>query len=74
MKDINNHPYYNRPSLQSSFQIAVISFLCLVGILIGMGILEYNKRGSNEVNDFDDIYIKELNDSIGDTLVNGEVC
>lgn len=45
-----------------------------MGMLIGMGILEYNKRGSNEVNDFDDIYIKELNDSIGDTIVNGEVC
>lgn len=74
MKDLNNHPYYNRPSLQTSFQIASISFLCLVGILLGLAILEYNKKGSNKVNDFDDIYIKELNDSIGDTIIDGEVC
>lgn len=74
MKDLNNHPYYNRPSLQTAFQLAVISFLCLVGILLGLAILEYNKKGSNEVNDFDDIYIKELNDSIGETIIEGEVC
>ena len=40
MKDNNNHPYYNRPSLTTSYQIAAISIICLVIMVLGLIVSE----------------------------------
>ena len=48
MKD---HPYYNRPSLQSSYQIAVISFIALIILVLGIIV-------SENIVDFDNTYYK----------------
>jgi len=63
MKD---HPYYNRPSLQTSYQIAVISFIALVILLLGIIV-------SENIVDFDNTYDKiELDPSL-DTINKREI-
>jgi len=63
MKD---HPYYNRPSLQTSYQIAVISFIALVILLLGIIV-------SENIVDFDNTYNKiELDPSL-DTINKREI-
>ena len=65
MKDTNNHPYYNRPSLQTSYQIAAISLICLVIVLLGLMVSEV-------VNDFDNTSIHSNNDPIAETIYKRE--
>ena len=63
MKD---HPYYNRPSLQSSYQIAVISFIALIILVLGIIV-------SESIVDFDNTYNKiELDPSL-DTINKTEI-
>ena len=59
MKNNNNHPYYNRPSIQTSFQIAAIAIICLVILLMGLMVSEV-------VNDFDNNSIYEKKETIGE--------
>ena len=59
MKDNNNHPYYNRPSLTTSFQIAVISIICLVIMVLGLIVSEV-------VNDFTNNSIHEKKETRGE--------
>ena len=59
MKNNNNHPYYNRPSLTTSFQIAAISILCLVIMVLGLIVSEV-------VNDFTNNSIYEKKETIGE--------
>jgi len=56
MKDNNNHPYYDRPSLRTSYQIAAIAFICLVLLVLGLMVSEV-------VNDFDNTSIKKIDDN-----------
>ena len=59
MKDNNNHPYYNRPSLTTSYQIAAISLICLVILLLGFMVSEV-------VNDFTNNSIHEKKETRGE--------
>ena len=59
MKDNNNHPYYNRPSLQTSANIAVISLICLVIMVLGLMVSEV-------VKDFTNNSIHEKKETIGE--------
>lgn len=59
MKDNNNHPYYNRPSLQTSANIAVISLICLVIMVLGLIVSEV-------VSDFDNTSINKKEETIGE--------
>jgi len=59
MKDNNNHPYYNRPSIQTSYQIAAISLICLVILLLGLMVSEV-------VNDFTNNSIHDKKETIGE--------
>ena len=52
----NNHPYYDRPSKQTSFQIAVISIICLVLLILGLMVSEV-------VSDFDNTSINKNEDN-----------
>ena len=59
MKNNNNHPYYNRPSLHTSFQIAAIAIICLVIMVLGLIVSEV-------VNDFTNNSIHEKKETIGE--------
>jgi hypothetical protein len=59
MKNNNLHPYYNRPSLQTSYQIAAISIICLVILLMGLMVSEV-------VNDFTNNSNNEKQETIGE--------
>jgi len=59
MKDNNNHPYYNRPSIQTSYQIAAISLVLLILLLLGLMVSEV-------VNDFTNNSINEKEETIGE--------
>ena len=59
MKNNNNHPYYNRPSLTTSFQIAAISLICLVIMVLGLLVSEV-------VNDFTNNFIHDKKETIGE--------
>ena len=59
MKNNNNHPYYNRPSLHTSFQIAAISLICLVITVLGLLVSEV-------VNDFTNNSINEKKETRGE--------
>ena len=59
MKNNNNHPYYNRPSLTTSFQIAAIAIICLVIMVLGLLVSEV-------VNDFTNNSIHEKKETIGE--------
>ena len=61
MKDNNNHPYYNRPSLESSYKLAVISGICLVLLILYLIVSEV-------VYDFDDTLIDEVRDTPAETI------
>ena len=64
------HPYYDRPSKQTSFNIAVICVVCIIVMLIGISILEIVKKVSDDRNDFDNTSIKINKDIPIDTLYN----
>ena len=52
MKDNNNHPYYNRPSIQTSYQIAAISLVLLILLLLGLMVSEVvNDSTNNSINE-----------------------
>ena len=65
--------YYNRPSINSSFQIAVISIVILIMLIIGMGVLELVEKVSAKENDFGDTYIQYKDDNIGGTFIEREI-
>lgn len=58
MKENNNHPYYDRPSIRTSYQIAVVSIMILILLILGMGILELVEKVSAKENDFDNTSIQ----------------
>ena len=60
------HPYYDRPSKQTSFNIAVICIICAILMMIGIGILETIKKVSDDRNDFDNTSIKKKVDRKGE--------
>ena len=63
MKD---HPYYNRPSLESSYKIAVIFLIALIILVLGIIV-------SESIVDFDNTYNKmELDPSL-DTINKTEI-
>ena len=62
---MKQHPYYNRPSLHTSYQIAAISLICLVILLLGLMVSEV-------VNDFDNTYNKINKDLPIETLIDRE--
>ena len=64
------HPYYDRPSKQTSFNIAVICVVCIIVMLIGISILEIVEKVSKDRNDFDNTYNKINKDLPIDTLYN----
>lgn len=61
MKENNNHPYYDRPSIRTSYQIAVVSIMILILLVLGIGILEIVEKVSAKENDFDNtsIHLKD---------------
>ena len=61
--------YYNRPSIQSSYKIAVISFFVLIVMLIGIGVLEIIEKVSAKETDFDNTSIKIRKDLPIETLL-----
>ena len=77
---MKQHPYYNRPSLQTSFQIAAIALICLVIMLLGLMVANVFdvsfKRSeisvSEVVNDFDNTSIHKKEDPIADTFIKRE--
>ena len=56
MKDNNSHPYYNRPSLQTSYQIALLAIIGLVLTVLGLMVSEV-------VSDFDNTSIHKTEDN-----------
>ena len=64
--------YYNRPSLHTSANIAVISFIGLIILIIGIGVLEIVKKVSKDRNDFDNTYNKINKDIPIETLYDGK--
>ena len=58
MKD---HPYYNRPSLQSSYKLAVISGIGLILLVLYLIVSEV-------VYDYDDTLIDEVRDTPAETI------
>jgi len=72
MKNNNNHPYYNRPSLQTSYQIASIGIICLVIMVLGMMVLKLIEKVSENKNDFDNTYNKINKDLPIETLIDRE--
>ena len=63
MKD---HPYYNRPSLQSSYKIAVIFLIALIILVLGIIV-------SESIVDFDNTYNKIELDPLLDTINKTEI-
>lgn len=61
--------YYNRPQIQSSYKIAVISMICVILMLIGIGVLEIIKKVSAKETDFDNTSIKIKKDLPIETLL-----
>ena len=66
------HPYYDRPSKQTSFNIAVICMICVIVMLIGISILEIVKKVSDDRNDFDNTYNKINKDIPIETLYDSK--
>ena len=64
--------YYNRPSINSSYQIAVISIVVLILLIIGMGVLKMIEKVSTKENDFDYTSILLPYEMYVDTLVKRE--
>lgn len=64
------HPYYDRPSKQSSENIAIVCILCLIVMIVGMAVLEIVEKVSKDRNDFDNTSIKINKDLPIDTLYN----
>ena len=58
--------YYDRPSKQSSANIAIVCMIGLMIMLFGMAVLETIKKVSDDRNDFDNTSIKKKLDSIGE--------
>lgn len=61
----NNHPYYDRPSKQTSYQIAAISIICLVLLVLGLIVSEV-------VSDFDNTSINKKEDNVGEIFYKRE--
>jgi hypothetical protein len=75
MKNKTNPPtkdYYNRPSKQTSFQIAAISFLCAIVMVLGMMVLKLIEKVSEDKNDFDNTFNKVNKDLPIETLIDRE--
>lgn len=71
MKNKTNPPtkdYYNRPSKQTSYQIAAISFLCAIVMVLGMMVLKMIEKVSEDKNDFDYTSIHKKKERMVDTL------
>tara|TARA_B110000483_G_scaffold125758_1_gene151112 strand:+ start:507 stop:803 length:297 start_codon:yes stop_codon:yes gene_type:complete len=64
--------YYNRPSINSSYQIAVVSIVILILLIIGMGVLKLVDKVSAKENDFDNTYNKIRIDLPIETLIERE--
>ena len=64
--------YYNRPSKQTSFNIAVICMIGVVVLITGMGVLEIVKKVSKDKKDFDNTYNKINKDLPIETLYDRE--
>jgi len=64
--------YYNRPSKQTSFNIAVICMIGVMVLLLGMGVLEIVKKVSKDKKDFDNTYNKINKDLPIETLYDRE--
>ena len=60
--------YYDRPSKQTSANIATIAIISLICLILGMGILELVKKVSDDRNDFDNTYNKINKDIPIETL------
>ena len=60
MKNNNNHPYYNRPSIQTSYQIALI---CLILWCVFVTGYVLGDLVSEVVNDFDNTSINKKEDN-----------
>jgi len=58
--------YYDRPSKQTSANIAIVCMLCFIIMLFGLAVLETIKKVSDDRNDFDNTSIKKKLDSIGE--------
>ena len=61
----NNHPYYNRPSIRTSYQIAVCSLVLLILTLLGIIVSEV-------VNDFDNTSIHKKQETVVETFYKRE--
>ena len=71
MKNKTNPPtqdYYNRPSKQTSHQIAAISFLCMIIMILGLMVLKMIEKVSEDKNDFDYTSIHNKKVKMVDTL------
>ena len=66
MKNNNNHPYYDRPSKQTSYQIAAIAFICLVLLLLGLMVSEV-------VSDFDNTSNNKMDDNTREISYHMEI-
>ena len=64
--------YYNRPSKQTSFNIAVICMIGVICLITGMGVLEIVKKVSKDKKDFDNTYNKINKDLPIETLYDRE--
>lgn len=62
----NNHPYYNRPSITTSYQLAIMG-------LIGLVLLIMIMKVSEVVSDFDNTSNKIKKDIPIETLLEREV-
>ena len=62
--------YYDRPSIGTSYQIAVSCMAVITVMIIGWGILELVKKVSDDRNDFDNTYNKINKDISIETLYN----
>ena len=62
---MKQHPYYNRPSIRTSYQIAAISIICLVILLMYLMVSEV-------VNDFTNNSIHKKQETIGETFYKRE--
>ena len=60
MKNNNNHPYYNRPSIQTSYQIALI---CLILWCVFVAGYVLGDLVSEVVSDFDNTSINKKEDN-----------
>lgn len=58
---MKHHPYYNRPSLESSYKLAVISGIGLVLLILYLIVSEV-------VYDYDDTLIDEVRDTPAETI------